>query len=291
MPPKQNLFQVKVIPSENRPKDKRMEQMNYNELPALPVIMMMIGSAGAGKSSILYSLLKEGFTYGEKKKSIFDEASIFLGTMDSIETFEKLPIKNLVVLTDFVPEPFNEYMEDLQKHQMERLDKNKHMLNAVLAFDDMVGKALMKHHEGESSPLERLCVTSRHYNCSLIFCSQVYKNTGFSNPTVRNQVGIWVISKVSLVELRKIADEHCNALTPKQFMAVYMDIMKKKPYNFLVVDYRKPFSDRITEQFSTPIVVPHEDDIDEKETLAASKPKAQKKLTAPAAGEKAVAKE
>ena len=264
------MFKVNVIPSENRPLDKRMQQMSYEELPKLPVIMMMIGSAGAGKSSILYSLLKEGFTYGPKKKSIFDEASIFLGTMDSIETFEKLPIKNLVVLTDFVPDPFNEYMEDLQKHQMERLEKNKHMLNAVLCFDDMVGKALMKHHEGESSPLERLCVTSRHYNCSLIFCSQVYKNTGFSNPTVRNQVGIWVISKVSLVELRKIADEHCNALTPKQFMAVYMDIMKKKPYNFLVVDYRKPFSDRITEQFSTPIIVPNEHDIDEQETLASS---------------------
>jgi hypothetical protein len=93
------------------------------------------------------------------------------------------------------------------------------------------------------------------------------------------------------VELRKIADEHCNALTPKQFMAVYMDLMKKRPYNFLVIDYRKPFSERITEQFSTPIVIPHEDDIDEKETLAASKPVAAKKLKAAAAGDKPVAKE
>jgi hypothetical protein len=73
-------------------------------------------------------------------------------------------------------------------------------------------------------------------------------------------------------------------------MAVYMDLMKKKPYNFLVVDYRKPFSDRITEQFSTPIVVPNEDDIDEKETLA-SKTKAPKNLKPPPAGDKAVPKE
>ena len=265
MPPKTNLFKVDVIPSENRPKDKRMEQMNYAELPALPVLIMMIGSAGAGKSSILYSLLSTGFTYGPKKKSVFDEASIFLGTMDSISVFEKLPIENLVVLSDFVPDPFDEYMESLQKHQMERLEKKKHMLNAIICFDDMVGKSLMKHHNGESSPLERLCVTSRHYNCSLVFCSQVYKNSGFSNPTVRNQINLWIISKVSLVELRKIADEHCNHLTPKQFIALYMKIMKKKPYNFLVINYNKPFNERITEQFSGPIEVPSDSDISDED--------------------------
>jgi len=262
MPPKQNLFQVNVIPSENRPKDKRMEQMPYAELPKLPALIMLVGSAGAGKSSILYSLLKDGFTYGPKKKSIFDEASIFLGTMDSMEVFEKLPIKNLVVLTDFVPEPFAQYMTDLETHQIERLQKNKPMLNALIAFDDYAAKGLMKHYDGKNSPLEQLCVTSRHYNCSIAFCSQIYKNSGFSNPTVRNQINVWIISRVSLPELRKIAEDHCNYLTPKQFIAVYNKIMLKSKYNFLVINYQKPYAERITEQFNIPIELPGQEEVD-----------------------------
>lgn len=265
--PTKDLFKVDVIPSENRPKDKRMEQISYEELPRLPALCMLVGSAGAGKSSILYSLLSQGWTYGPKKKSIFDEASIFLGTMDSIDTFKKLKIKNLVVLTEFVPEPFSEYMEDLEKHQMERLEKNKHMLNALIVFDDFVAKGLMNHYGGQSSPLERLCVTSRHYNCSILFCTQVYKNSGFSNPTVRNQINVWIIGRCSLPELRKVAEDHCNYLTPKQFIAVYNKIMLKSKYNFLVINYQKPYGERITEQFSTPIEIPGAEEVDAVETF------------------------
>jgi len=179
-----------------------------------------------------------------------------------MEVFEKLPIKNLVVLTDFVPEPFSEYMQDLEKHQIERLQKNKPMLNALIAFDDYAAKGLMKHHEGQNSPLEQLCVTSRHYNCSIAFCSQIYKNSGFSNPTVRNQINVWIISRVSLPELRKIAEDHCNYLTPKQFIAVYNKLMLKSKYNFIVINYQKPYTERITEQFNIPIELPGQEEVD-----------------------------
>jgi len=244
------------IPSENKPEDKRIKALNYKYLPKLPANIMVLGRCGSGKSSILYSLLTEGYTYGKKKKSVFDECITYLGSQDSISTFKKLPIKNNIVLEDFVAEDFEEYLDDLRAHQMEKLERGKPPLNTLMIFDDFVGQGLMKHHRGKASPLERLTLTSRHEcNSSLVFCSQVYKNTGFSSPTVRNNITTYIISNMTRPEIEKIAQEHCQDLTPDEFIEVYEEIMKK-PYNFMVIDYRRPLNARITEQFNTPIKKP-----------------------------------
>lgn len=247
---------IKPIPSENKPKDKRLENLNYKNLPKLPATFMILGRCGSGKSSILYSLLTEGYTHGKNKKSVFDEAIVYLGSQDSIGAFEKLPIKNKIILQEFEPEDFEDYLTDLKKHQMEKLEKNKPPLNTLIVFDDFVGHNLMKRHNGKSSPLERLALTSRHEaNASIAFLSQVYKNTGFSHPTVRNNTTTYIISQMTRPEIEKIAQEHSQDLTPEEFIDIYDNIMKK-PYNFMVVDYRRPLDSRITERFHIPIKKP-----------------------------------
>lgn len=247
---------IKPIPSENKPKDKRFGLMPFKHLPKLPSTFMILGRCGSGKSSILFSLLTEGYVYGKQKKSVFDEAIIYLGSQDSIHAFESLPIKNKIVLQDFDADDFDDYLNDLKKHQMEKLEKNKSPLNTLIIFDDFVGHALMKRHKGKSSPLERLALTSRHEaNCSLAFLSQVYKNTGFSHPTIRNNTTTYIISQMTRPEIEKIAEEHCNELTPDEFISVYDEIMRK-PYNFMVIDYRRPLDSRITERFHIPIKKP-----------------------------------
>lgn len=209
---------------------------------------MILGRCGSGKSSILYSLLTEGYMH--KGKSLFDEAVIFLGSMDSVETFESLPIKNKVILHEFHPEEFETYIEDLRKHQLERLSKNKRPLNIALIFDDFVGQNLLKRLNGKSSPLERLALTSRHeLNASIFLLSQCYKNTGFSNPAMRNNTTTYIIANMTKPEIEKISEEHCNNYTPDQFIQVYNE-MQKTPFNFMVIDYRRPLDDRITERFT-----------------------------------------
>ena len=238
---------VNTIPSENKTKDPRFKLLKYN-LPKLPATFMILGRCGSGKSSILYSLLTEGYTH--KGKSLFDEAVIFLGSMDSVETFDSLPIKNKVILHEFHPEEFETYVEDLRKHQLERLSKNKRPLNIALIFDDFVGQNLLKHSNGKASPLERLALTSRHeLNASIFLLSQCYKNTGFSNPAMRNNTTTYIIANMTKPEIEKIAEEHCNNYTPDQFIQVYNE-MQKTPFNFMVIDYRRPLDDRITERFT-----------------------------------------
>jgi len=238
---------VKPIPSEDKKQDKRFKLLKH-KLPKLPATFMLLGRCGSGKSSILWSLLTQGYVH--KGKSIFDEMIVYLGSQDSIDTFKTLPCKNLVVLQEFDPKDFETYLEDLKTHQMERLNKGKRPLNVAVVFDDYVGQNLLKHHGGKASPLERIALTSRHEcNMSLFFCSQIYKNTGFSSPSMRNNTTTYIISQMTKPEIEKIAEEHCNDFTPDEFIQVYNEMMKE-PFNFMVIDYRRPLDERITERFT-----------------------------------------
>lgn len=216
---------------------------------------MILGRCGSGKSSILHSLLTEGYVH--KGKSLFDEAAIFLGSMDSVETFHNLPIKNKAILHEFSPEVFEAYVEDLRAHQLERLEKNKRPLNIALIFDDFVGQNLLKRQKnGKSSPLERLALTSRHeLNASIFLLSQCYKNTGFSSPSIRNNTTTYVIANMTKPEIEKISEEHCNNYTPDQFVQLYNE-MQETPFNFMVIDYRRPLDERITERFTGSLKAP-----------------------------------
>lgn len=248
---------IQVIPAENKPLDKRMSQLNHPYLPKLCANIMILGQCGSGKSSILWSLLTDGYTYGKKKKSIFDEGIVYLGTQDAIQAFEKLPIKNHIVLQEFDPDDFEDYLNDLKTHQLEKLSRNKAPMNTIIIFDDFVGQNLMKHNKGKASPLERLALTSRHEaNATIVFCSQVYKNSGFSHPVVRNNITTYILAHMSRPEISKIAEELSGIYTPQEFIEIYDKIIAKRPYNFLCYDTRRPIAERWTERFNGKIDPP-----------------------------------
>ena len=236
---------VKVIPSEEKPPDKRIKKIKY-ELPKIPSNMFFLGRCGSGKTCALYSLLNEGYVY--KGKSIFDEIVCYLGTLDAAESFKKLPCKNILVLHEFDADDFQKYLDDLKQHQMERLDKKKRPLNVCIVFDDFIGNNLMKSRGGKSSPLERLMLTSRHEcNTTVMFCSQSYKHSSFSTPTIRNNINYYFLFTIAKNDLDKVAEEHMGNITKEDFIALYEEI-HKQPYQFMMIDYknmcfRRGFSD------------------------------------------------
>lgn len=242
---------IEVIPSEKKPRDKRLEQMKYREsLPPHPANVCILGRCGSGKSCCLYSMLKNGYVT-DKGKSIFDEMIVYLGTMDAAEAFKKLPCENIVVLHEFDPEAFSLYLDDLKKHQMERLDKNKPPLNVCIVFDDFAAQSLNKGPaKGKASPLEHLLITSRHEcNATIMYCSQLYKTSGFSTPLARNNMTQYIIYGMSKNEMEKIAEEHCGDMTKDEFLDWYNDVMRTK-HNFIMINYKKPIEDRYTERFT-----------------------------------------
>lgn len=237
---------VEVMPSEHKPKDKRMEKMDGAEfLPSLPATFLVLGQCGSGKSSILWSLLTKGYVTGEtKKKSIFDEMVIYLGTLDAKGSFEKLPCDNKLILTEFEPQIFNEYQDDLKEHQLERLDKGKSMLNSCIIFDDFAGANLMKKSKvGDAPPIQKLCLTSRHEaNASIFYLSQFYKATGFTSPGVRANITTLIVSKMPRNEIHKIAEEYAEDYETDEWVAIYDKYMATKPYVFVVWDRRRPMN-------------------------------------------------
>lgn len=245
---------IKPIPSEIKPKDKRLEKIRYENLPKLPVTSVILGRVGSGKSSCLYSLLTEGYVYGPSKKSVFDEMVFYIGNKESVPALQKIKCKAKCILHDFIESDFEEYLDSLKQHQLERLEKNKAPLNVAIVFDDCAGIALLKKQKGKNqNALERLVLTSRHEaNCSLFYLSQVYKNGGFQSPLVRNNVMNYIIYNMSKPEMEKIAEDHCQQYSPQEFMCLYNKCMET-PYNFITIDYRRNLNERIWERFDRPI--------------------------------------
>ena len=66
---------------------------------------------------------------------------------------------------------------------------------------------------------------------------------------MRNNTTTYIIANMTKPEIEKIADEHCNNYTPDQFIEIYNEI-QRTPFNFMVIDYRRPLDDRITERFT-----------------------------------------
>ena len=249
-------LEITPMPSEFRTPDKRLAELDP-ALPKLPTTCVILGRVGSGKSSCLYSLMTRGYVYygkgrdgkpGKKAKSVFDEVVCFVGNGEADEGFRQIPCKNLVICHSFDSESFESYLEDLKKHQLERLEKGKPCLNVAILFDDMAATQLLKKVNG-ASPLERLVLTSRHEcNATIFFLSQVYKGSGFATPIIRNNTRTWVIYNMSAPEVEKIAEEHSNHLTPDGFTQVYNEMMKRK-YNFMSIDYSRPLDARIWERF------------------------------------------
>jgi len=202
-------------------------------------------------------MMSKGYVTGKtKKKSIFDEALIYIGTLDAKPSFEKMPIENKLVLTDFDPVTFDEYQTDLKAHQLERLEKGKPMMNACIIFDDFAGASLMRKAKvGSAPPIEKLCLTSRHEaNTTIFYLTQFYKNTGFTSPAVRANVTTIVLYKMPINEVRKIAEEYAEQYDVDEFVAHYDRVMASRPYAFLVWDRRRPMNaDRWTEGFTKPL--------------------------------------
>jgi hypothetical protein len=249
---------VEVCPGEIKPEDKRMEKMDGKEfLPKLPATFLVLGSCGSGKSSCLWSMMTKGYVFGDKKKkSIFDEMLIYLGTLDAKSSFEKFPCDNKLILTEFEPISFKEYQDDLQEHQQQRLDKGKSMLNTAVIFDDFFGANLFKKSKvGDAPPIEKLALTSRHLsNASIFYLSQAYKQSGFTSPSIRANLTTIILYKMPINETRKIFEEYAENYEVDELQHHYDMVMAEKPYSFIVWDRRRDMSkDRWTKGFTTPL--------------------------------------
>ena len=221
------MLKLEVMPSEFREPTKKDLALSPL-LPKPPFSWIILGTVGAGKTSMIWSMINEKTGWF---KSYFDKIVMWSSTIDSNSTWEG--IENVEVINVFDEEYLKSYYNQIQINQQKLRDSKKKIHSYLFVFDDMITQGIVSHHR--ISTIDHIFQTYRHNNVSSIICSQSYKQL---NKTTRslNLSGLFVL-KVNRQEIYDIAVEHCGLLTEKEFVAMYNDIMKEK-HHYLFVDYK-----------------------------------------------------
>lgn len=214
-------------------------------LPITPATVIAYGRIGGGKSSIMYSWLKNMFP------RYYDEVLIFCGSSDSKEAFEGLPQKKIVFMTDYDNEAFTGYVNKLKEDQIERMEKKERPLNIFIGFDDVVFAEAMSS-KGKATMAERVILICRHeLNATVFICVQHSKQV---SPAMRNNTLYNVILPLQKNDLAKVAEEHAGHLSTEEFMRMYYSVMGKGKHEFIVVDYRAPEDRRFRHKWDKIVV-------------------------------------
>jgi len=230
---------IEPIPSELLPEDKRFKALpNHELLFPPPFTMCALGGIGSGKSSFVYTLVNKLY------KKYFDECVIICGTIDSRGAWEDVEQKNVLFLNVFDDAAFMEYIKEIEETNEERKKKGKFPLRVILVLDDIVMEGYNARRAGT---LESLLMTCRHYFISVVFCLQHSKQI---SAAMRNQIFYWVLLRVNKNDLEKLADEHSNLLSSKQFIKMYNEYQQKGKHEFLIINYKRPMRERFQHRFT-----------------------------------------
>lgn len=233
---------IEPMPSEIKPIDKRFLKLpNHSILPSPPFTMAVIGSISSGKTSFVYTLLNKLY------KNYFDELIVCCATLDSKASWEKINQRSVLFLNDFDDQAFMEYIKEIEQEQLIRASKNKYPLRVCLVLDDIVFEGFNRNRAGT---LEKLMMTCRHYNISIILALQHTKQI---SPAMRNQIMYYVLFRLTANDLKKVCEEHSNSLTSEQFEKMYNDIQEKGKHEFMIINYKRPMNERFSYRFTKPI--------------------------------------
>jgi len=257
-------LRVEGIPQRETGRDKKREKLiedmkkkgeDPDMLPVTPATVIAYGRIGGGKSSIMYSWLKNMFP------NYYDEVLIFCGSSDSKKAFESLPQKKIVFMTEYDDEAFTKYIEKLKEDQNERMTEGKSALNIFIGFDDIVYSQAMSSR-GKPTMAEKVILISRHeLNATVFICVQHSKQV---SPAMRNNTIYNVILPLQKNDLAKVAEEHSGHLSTDEFIKMYYDIMNKGKHQFIVVDYKAPEDKRFRHNWDKIIVLGKEDALTKK---------------------------
>lgn len=231
-------METSIIPSEKIPtKNKKQDDKLPSYLPPARGLIIIQGSAGSGKSSLLYSMIKE-----YQKKNYFDIIIVYNRVSDSDYVWKGFQTKktDVQVFNTYNNEELLDIIENINDEQMERREmkpEKRKLLNICFIFDDMIYSGIC--HARKVSAVDELTINRRHLHCTIFVTSQSYKAI---NQNIRtNNVSQMIVMRANVRDLMNIGEEHnAGVCSVDDFVEMYNHCKDHGNYEYLVVDYRKP---------------------------------------------------
>ena len=234
-------MKIDIMPSEGIHK-KLIERFNKlpdsRELPKPPFYIMIQGSVGSGKSSLLYSLMK---AYQPKGKEYFDMIVVFNANKDSdivFQSFEKHNKVSLQIFNYYDDDSMRDFVEEMNTIQEQRKADGKPPLSVLVVLDDMIARGISTN-VNRPNGLSDLLINRRHINTSIIITSQSFKSL---NKIMRStNVSQFFLMRANNEDLISIAQAHnAGKVSAQQFIDMYNFCKSKGEYKYLVIDYQAP---------------------------------------------------
>ena len=219
-----NPLKVSVF-STNKSKVSTRPLHEDHIVPKHPFRMVLSGASGSGKTNLLLHLLTTGDIY----KNYFDVIIIISPTAGKLDDSyaalaEGNPKSVIRIVNDLDPDVIEKIMDVSKKIILEKkVHKSPKLL---LVYDDVIGD---KKFMNTKSFLHSF-IASRHYNASVIICTQKFNAVP---RTCRIQANSVIYFKGGNSERLTLAEEFCPAGYTKREMEEIIDHCTKEPYSFL----------------------------------------------------------
>mgnify|MGYP003644138241 CR=1 FL=1 len=210
-------------------------------VPKHPFRAILSGASGSGKTNLLLHLLKSKSLYG----AFFDIIFIISPTAgkldDSYEALKKTS-KKINIINDLNPDTIEKIMSTNKKIILE---KQVHKAPKILiVYDDVIADVKFMN----TKSFLHSFVASRHYNASVIICTQKFNAVP---RTCRIQANAVFYFKGGNAERLTLAEEFAPPGYSKKEMIEIIDTATDKPYSFLFINHQAKRGHQIREGLHT----------------------------------------
>jgi hypothetical protein len=246
--------------------------MEQDIIPKFPTISILNGSAGSGKTSVVYNLLTNPLMYGpsyelmtpeEKRKSepktYFDAIFLLLGSAD--DAYDIIIKRKIIEKNHVSIHPSPDVIQTIIDSQNKLIKEAKGNINEVpkilFIIDDLITDARFM----KSKPMLEIMTRGRHINSSTILCTQYINSVPRA---IRQQASYTILFKLNRVEVSLITEQYCPpGVAIKDFQKL-IDFCTKddeeSKNNFMVISKKAPLSKRFRKNFITYVIPPETQD-------------------------------
>ena len=222
--------------STSKSKVKTRKAMDDFKIPKHPFRLILSGASGSGKSNLLLHLLTQKQLY----KGYFDIIFIISPTAGKLDdSYEALTNHKGKTVIRIINELDSDSIEKIMSTNKKLILKHKvHKAPKILiVYDDVVAD---KKFMGTKSFLHSF-VASRHYNASVIICTQKFNSVP---RTCRLQANAIMYFKGTNSERETLVTEFGPCGYNKKETIAIFDYATKDPYSFIFINLMAPRAER-----------------------------------------------